>query len=457
MRKKLFWLFTFVALLIVAVNAQTSYYVSNSIGNDSYNGLAPEWDGVNGPKQTINGANNLLQGMTPGDKLLFKRRDVWDTSDSLYIDSTANGTFIEAYGDGVRPTLMTNGNYIDGNVVMYFFGDTDDVCENITITGLHLTSSSSSFTRPKAIRMYCPNMGEINNITFRDLLIEETKEAISNHYTTHLLIENCIIRYNYGEGKGTNPDSSGFYTKGDYLTVRYCDISYNGTDHMRDHNAYLSQCNNLVFEYNQIHGGLGNIKVKGGTQQIIRRNRFYNLDRAALSFGGSTTYPNKDCLIEQNDFYDVRDAIINSDQSSPSNPSGNGTINAIIRNNRFHARKPGNAPMEYGSFVRIRQDYLENMRIYDNTFFDITEETLIRIQHTGPNGLHIHNNYFKSEDTDWPIFEFINNPALTGIHLDGNTYDFPQGYLWDVDGDLYRSLEHFQEDYPGQEQNSVQL
>ena len=457
MRKKLFWLFMFVALLIVAANAQTSYYISNSIGSDSYNGLAPEWDGRSGPKQTISAANNILQNMMPGDRLRFKRRDVWDTMETIIIDSHANGTRIDAYGVGVRPMIRHNGTASAQDRIMYFYGDTPEVCENITVTGLHLTTTSPSSNRPLGIRLYCAEQGEINNITFRDLLIEETKQGISNHFATYLLVENCVIRNNHTVGADPHQDSSGIYSKADHLTIRYCDFSDNGTDHMRDHNAYLSQSNYLVFEYNWIHGGLGDVKVKAGVQQLIRRNRFYDLDRGAIAFGGNVVSANRDCVIEQNDFYDVRDAIVICDQNSPSNPNGNGTINAIIRNNRFHGRKSGHAPQEYNSFIRIRQDYIENMSIHNNMFFDITEETLIRVQHTGPDGLHIYDNYLRSDDLEWPIFMFLDNPALTGVYLDRNIYNFPQGFLWNIDGNLYRSLEHFQEEYPGQEQNGVQL
>ena len=79
------------------------------------------------------------------------------------------------------------------------------------------------------------------------------------------------------------------------------------------------------------------------------------------------------------------------------------------------------------------------------------------VQYTGPDGLHIYDNYLRSNDLEWPIFMFLDNPALTGVYLDRNIYNFPQGFLWNIDGNLYRSLEHFQEDYPGQEQNGVQL
>jgi hypothetical protein len=52
------------------------YYVSSSTGNDAWSGLAPEWDGTDGPKQTPAAAIALMLDGKP-DWLLFKRGDVW--------------------------------------------------------------------------------------------------------------------------------------------------------------------------------------------------------------------------------------------------------------------------------------------------------------------------------------------------------------------------------------------
>jgi len=49
-------------------------YVSSSTGNDSWDGLAPEWNGKNGPKKTVTAGKALIRKAS-SDWLLFKRGD----------------------------------------------------------------------------------------------------------------------------------------------------------------------------------------------------------------------------------------------------------------------------------------------------------------------------------------------------------------------------------------------
>ncbi|CAN0564815.1 unnamed protein product, partial [Laminaria digitata] len=51
-------------------------YVSNSTGDDAWSGLAPEFNGTDGPKKTVRAGISVLRDGRP-DWLLFKRGDVW--------------------------------------------------------------------------------------------------------------------------------------------------------------------------------------------------------------------------------------------------------------------------------------------------------------------------------------------------------------------------------------------
>lgn len=51
-------------------------YVSNSTGDDAWSGLAPEFNGTDGPKKTVQAGISVLRDGSP-DWLLFKRGDVW--------------------------------------------------------------------------------------------------------------------------------------------------------------------------------------------------------------------------------------------------------------------------------------------------------------------------------------------------------------------------------------------
>ncbi len=81
------------------------YYVSSSTGDDTYSGLAPEWDGTDGPKQTVAAAIDLLVDGKP-DWLRFKRGDQWvdETMGNWSISGSSadEPVVIATYGDSTE-------------------------------------------------------------------------------------------------------------------------------------------------------------------------------------------------------------------------------------------------------------------------------------------------------------------------------------------------------------------
>ena len=108
-----------VFLLEVSVtsNAQaTIYYVSSSIGDDTWEGTEPlpTENPTNGPWKTIHKVNE--QTFEPGDIIKFKRGDTWITDyehDEHLIPpssgSLGNPIRFMAYGEGDKPTFNANG------------------------------------------------------------------------------------------------------------------------------------------------------------------------------------------------------------------------------------------------------------------------------------------------------------------------------------------------------------
>ena len=90
-------------------------YVSSSIGNDDYSGLAPEWNGVDGPKASAAaGAAQLRQGMP--DWLLFRRGDVWfDQSVGIVSGrSELEPSILGSYGDSIeRPRFELDSTWLN--------------------------------------------------------------------------------------------------------------------------------------------------------------------------------------------------------------------------------------------------------------------------------------------------------------------------------------------------------
>ena len=80
-------------------------HVSSSEGDDAWSGLAPAWDGTDGPKKTAAAAIALLSDGSP-DWLLFKRGDVWvdETMGNWHISGRSEDepVIIATYGDSTE-------------------------------------------------------------------------------------------------------------------------------------------------------------------------------------------------------------------------------------------------------------------------------------------------------------------------------------------------------------------
>lgn len=90
-------------------------YVSSSTGDDSNSGLAPEWNGVDGPKASAAAAIALMRpGMS--DWILFRRGDVW-INQSVGIPpgrSASEPSILGSYGDSVaRPRFELENTWLN--------------------------------------------------------------------------------------------------------------------------------------------------------------------------------------------------------------------------------------------------------------------------------------------------------------------------------------------------------
>jgi uncharacterized repeat protein (TIGR02059 family) len=96
MRKVLMMFLCSVSIIASA----TDYYVSSS-GNDSANGLSSST-----PWQSISKANSIFSGLNPGDRILFKRGDVfYGTLQISSSGSSGSPITIGAYGTGNNPII----------------------------------------------------------------------------------------------------------------------------------------------------------------------------------------------------------------------------------------------------------------------------------------------------------------------------------------------------------------
>lgn len=117
-------------------------YVSDSSGDDAWSGLAPEFDGTNGPKKTVRAGISQLRDGRP-DWLLFKRGDVWVDQRlgnwPISGRSEQEAAVIASYGAStVRPRFDVSESWlmtIDG-------GGVSQNRAHLRILGMHVRSYS---------------------------------------------------------------------------------------------------------------------------------------------------------------------------------------------------------------------------------------------------------------------------------------------------------------------------
>ena len=118
-----------VIIVSFSIQAQTTYYVDASNGNDSNNGTTTTsaWKSISKLNKTT---------FKPGDHILFKRGEIWTMSTNFV--PQGNGTpsnyiTIGAYGTGAKPIFRGGGKQLTLNDRNYY-----------KIQNIHLTGSSLS-------------------------------------------------------------------------------------------------------------------------------------------------------------------------------------------------------------------------------------------------------------------------------------------------------------------------
>ncbi len=125
------------------------FYVSSSMGNDSWSGLAPDWDGTDGPKKTVAGGIALMEDGKP-DWLLFKRGDTW--VDEIIGNWRISGrsdmepVIIASYGESTqRPRFEVGSSwlYTQGS------GGASEQRSHVRILGVHIYMYSKAPDDPR--------------------------------------------------------------------------------------------------------------------------------------------------------------------------------------------------------------------------------------------------------------------------------------------------------------------
>lgn len=97
-------LVAFFCVLSIPSFAHRTYYISFSLGDDSYDGLSKIYDGIHGPWKTLSKIKGIK--FNPGDSILLKRSDTWNEQLVINSSGTSNSNItLGAYGIGNKPIL----------------------------------------------------------------------------------------------------------------------------------------------------------------------------------------------------------------------------------------------------------------------------------------------------------------------------------------------------------------
>ncbi len=448
------------AALATALSAgATDYYLSESVGNDSWSGLLPDPNGTmtDGPKQSLGAAAGLLDNVAlPGDRVLLRRGDTWSGDISLTLSSAA-GTLaqpivIGAYGSGAAPTLDRT---FEGTIITVRGDYTEPASRYLRFENLRLTTTAAPGDRPIGVLIlesYRPV--DPHHITFADCEIDHLKHGLTWYEHGHVL-ERCHIHDNYGIAPETG-HTQGIYVSGTDMTIRDSLFVNNGKpDSWFDHNLYISHGSGYVIEGNTIRSSLDGIKLRGSNDTVVRDNVIHDMNLGAISVGGDDSGPVDNVIIERNLVYDTVDAItVKSQSGTQLLPS----TNIIIRNNIFHSNR-GTAPIggDYAGYVNVL-DPVEDVSLCNNLIVNISDpnERNLYIYAANPANLQIKNNIFMRTDATRPMVEFPDASSLAGTDLDHNLYHYPGGDILRVDGTDYQNLAAFRLDHPSQEAGGVE-
>lgn len=172
-------------------------YVSNSVGNDSWDGLAPDWNGSSGPKKSVTNASSLIRNGY-SDWLLFRRGDSWqDESLGNLFDgysgaSSTNPLIISSYGNStIRPKFNFSAST--------WFSPSGNV-ENISIIGLHIYSYTRDPFNPQftgggstALQW----LGTGGNFLFEDNKVEYSGTSLQGSPTLNFTLRRNIFTKAY--------------------------------------------------------------------------------------------------------------------------------------------------------------------------------------------------------------------------------------------------------------------
>ncbi len=356
--------------------ALTTYYVSESLGDDGWSGTLPEPNGslTDGPRASLGAAAALLNGADPGTHVLLRRGDTWQPTGTVEI-SDAIGTeadpiVLGAYGEGAQPSIVSQ----HAGHTFTIRGSARGGTSYFRMHDLRLTAASIQQGQDALYLFESLHPEMPHHVTFSELTIENNATGITMYGNDHLVHGSRIANNTMGHGAWVHADNIAF---------RYTEFEHNGLPppDTAVHSIYFSDCDGVLFEHNVVHTATDGVKARRTQNGIYRHNTFYEIEAIGIHLGGDSNGGANNNRIESNLFHDNAVGIVIKSESGIQTDPIDGLV---IANNILHSSRVGF--VEWGSHLVIDADVpAQNVWVVHNLLYDMDDDHGIHIGNGGAN------------------------------------------------------------------------
>ncbi|MGV8151332.1 MAG: Ig-like domain-containing protein [Candidatus Woesearchaeota archaeon] len=447
----------------VAAGSVDIYYISNSTGNDSWDGMAPSWNGTSGPWKTLDKLHSSWNLIGPGDYVLFKRGDMWRPSSNPPSaggliqpppNKAGNRTHyitLGAYGTGAKPIISAGAKPIDGSGNRYIInlaqgdGLSYFIFQDIEFRGVFWfvtgftespISETANYSHLKFLRIKIDGNATGDADAGGSMWFWATGEKpVTFNPETYWPIANMHdIEIAYSIFNNTkNADAIGIGGQGN-VSIHHNEL-YNNMGHPSEDSGGESidfhEGKNVSVEYNIISGSAGyNLKIQKHGHWLdyctVRGNLFMGSDMNPIGFTPMAAIGVRWCVFEDNTF------VMNLGNMWGWNAGFDGHVNPVF---------PPDTMDQYGIYGNV---------IRNNIFYGRGAPMFVHrsIDITYRNGSTITYNL----DDIWTNNRFENNtyydyhyPGAPGIHV--REYISPSGMEWVEDRDVNRGYDNAPADW----------
>lgn len=435
---------SFLIFFFSDLNA-TKYYLSESLGNDNWSGTLayPNSARTDGPKKSLSAFNILINSSAhPGDSFFLKRNDRWSGTVGIMLSSAqgspTNYIYIGDYDLGELPQIIKN----EAGEVLLCRGFSTKSTSYIRIHNLHLSTSLPFTNAPIGVTVnesFYPMSP--HHIILSGLKITNCRSGMIL-YKNNILVENCNFFNNGNQNIG-----HGIFASVNNLTIKNCVLDSNGCGSGFVHTMYISHCDSVLLEGNEILRADDGLKLRESSNLIVRKNIIHDNHIHTLHGGGDNNGGMKNVIIEGNYIYNSPQGI---ELKSESGTQVEFTENVLIKNNIVE-----------GPLTISNTSPMKNIGVYNNLFYNkTTQNPLAFILSSNLSSIEIRNNIFykTSTHTNQALIYFPSNNNVQACKLSNNLYFASSSInnILSVGNNNYRSLDLFRSAYANQEVNSMQ-